>query len=105
MSIQTQQIQTIAAGTNILNEGYCSKTVYILLQGRVQVSRLDDNNMLVVLAELEAGEVFGEMGLISKQPCSATVTALTEVKVRCLDQTQFSYAMANNIKSVGGAHC
>ncbi|MDQ6953485.1 MAG: cyclic nucleotide-binding domain-containing protein [Mariprofundaceae bacterium] len=100
MSVQTQQIQTIAAGTDILHEGYCSKAVYILLQGRVQVSRLDDKNMRVILAELESGEVFGEMGLISKQPCSATVTTLTEVKVRCLDQTQFSYAMANNIKSV-----
>jgi len=100
MSVQTQQIQTIAAGTDILREGYCSKTVYILLQGRVQVSRLDDQNMLVVLAELGSGEVFGEMGLITNQPCSATVTAIGEVKVRCLDKEQFSYAIVNNMKSV-----
>jgi len=100
MSVQTQQIQTFAAGTDILREGFCSKTVYILLQGRVQVSRLDENNTLIVLAELGSGEVFGEMGLISKQPCSATVTAIGEVKVRCLDKNQFSYAMAHNIKSV-----
>lgn len=100
MNVQNQTIQTIAAGTDILREGYGSKAVYILLQGRVQVSRLDDKNMLVILAELESGEVFGEMGLISNQPCSATVTAIGEVKVRCLDKAQFSDAMANNMTSV-----
>jgi len=100
MSVQTQQIQNFAAGVDILREGYCSKTVYVLLQGCVQVTRLDANNRPVVLAELESGEVFGEMGLIANQPCSATVTAMGDVKVRCLDKNQFAYAMANNMKSV-----
>ena len=101
-SAELQETQTIASGMDVLHEGYPSKGVYILLQGRVSVSRLDEQDRRVVLAELAKGEVFGEMGLISNQPCSATVTAIGEVKVRYLSREQFMRAMAGNIQSVEG---
>jgi len=100
MSIQTQMIQIVPAGTDILCEGYCSAHVFVLLEGRVRVSRRDAQGQTIVLAELGHGEVFGEMGLISQQPSSATVTAIDEVKLRKLDKEQFSYALAHNPSSV-----
>jgi len=100
MTETTQQIQTFDSGQDILREGFVSKGVYIVLQGRVSVSRLDERGSLVVLAELSKGEVFGEMGLISNQSCSATVTAIGEVKVRYLSKAQFVQAMGSNIQSV-----
>jgi len=100
MSIQTQMIQIVPAGTDILCEGYCSAHVFVLLEGRVRVSRCDGQGQTIVLAELGHGEVFGEMGLISQQPSSATVTAIDEVKLRKLDKEQFSYALAHNPSSV-----
>ncbi len=100
MTAETQMIQIVPAGTEILCEGYCSAHVFVLLEGRVRVTRNDAQGQTIVLAELGRGEVFGEMGLISQQPSSATVTAINEVKLRKLDKEQFAYAMTHNPSSV-----
>jgi len=100
MSSSEQRIRNIAPATVILHEGQVSDEVYILLQGRVVISRLDDFGRDLVLAELSEGEVFGEMSLISHQPCSATVTTVGDVQVRCFSHEEFVQAMANNFSSV-----
>ncbi|MDX8396378.1 MAG: cyclic nucleotide-binding domain-containing protein [Mariprofundaceae bacterium] len=94
------QEKDIESGTAILLEGDISDGVYILLQGRVSVSRLDPAGQDVILAELSEGEVFGEMGLISNMPCSATVRAIGKVQVRHLNKEQFVHAMAGDFASV-----
>jgi CRP/FNR family transcriptional regulator, cyclic AMP receptor protein len=61
------------AGQQIFHQGEAGHLLYILLQGRVQIS-LDE----VPLAELEPGTCFGEMALFDAQPRSATATALED---------------------------
>jgi len=58
------------------------------------------NNYELKYAELSEGEVFGEMGLISHHPCSATVSAVGDVQVRYMSNDEFVQAMANNFTSV-----
>ena len=43
----------------------------------------------VELARRKAGEYVGEMALISREPRSATVTAVGNVRALCIDQKSF----------------
>lgn len=100
MSQEKAQIKNFSAGTVILQEGEVSDGVYILLSGRVVISRRDDFGRNLVLAELAEGEVFGEMGLISHDPCSATVSTVGDVQVRFFSKKEFVKAMAKDFSSV-----
>jgi len=100
MSQEQAQIKKISAGVIILQEGEVSDGVYILLSGRVVISRRDDFGRNIVLAELAEGEVFGEMGLISHEPCSATVSTVGDVQVRFFNTKEFVQAMADDFSSV-----
>ncbi len=100
MSQEQAQIKNFSTGAVILQEGEASDGVYILLSGCVVISRRDDFGRNLVLAELSEGEVFGEMGLISHEPCSATVSAVGDVQVRFFDKKEFVQAMAENFSSV-----
>ena len=100
MGQEKPQIKNFSAGTMILKEGEASDGVYVLLSGRVVISRRDDFGRNLVLAELSEGEVFGEMGLISHDPCSATVSTVGDVQVRFFDKQEFIQAMSNDFSSV-----
>jgi len=100
MSQGKPQIKNFSTGTIILQEGEASDGVYVLLSGRVVVSRRDDFGRNLVLAELSEGEVFGEMGLISHDPCSATVSTLGDVQARFFNKQEFIQAMSENFSSV-----
>ncbi|MDX8390070.1 MAG: cyclic nucleotide-binding domain-containing protein [Mariprofundaceae bacterium] len=93
-------IQVIPAGTVLLQEGELAEAVYILISGRVAVTRAVGEGGDVLLAELGEGEAFGEMSLIDEKPCSATVRTVEEVKVRRLTKAEFTVAMQKDVKSV-----
>jgi len=95
-----EQIKNFPAGAVILQEGEVSDGVYILVSGRVVISRRNDFGRNLVLAELAEGEVFGEMGLISHEPCSATVSTVGDVQVRFFNTKEFVQAMADDFSSV-----
>jgi len=61
-------------GQKILTEGKSYDCAFIILEGKVKVFKVIDNNR-VVLTSLGAGTVFGELGLINNVPASANVEA------------------------------
>jgi CRP-like cAMP-binding protein len=75
--LQTSHVTLYGPGEVIVREGASGESLYLLLRGRVQVSkRLEGRS--VVVRELAVGEVFGEMTLFLDAPRSATVRALEE---------------------------
>ncbi len=79
--------QTIIAGTEIFREGEKGQTAYIVEDGRVEITS-ERNGQRVVLAELGAGEIFGEMALIDDEVRSAGATAAEETRVVVIDRDQ-----------------
>jgi CRP/FNR family cyclic AMP-dependent transcriptional regulator len=71
------QVERVATGAVIVNEGDHGDRLYCIHQGRVAVrKRLADGSGDVLLAELQAGDTVGEMELIDLQPRTSTVIAL-----------------------------
>ena len=75
-------------GDTIIKEGTLGDTAYILKSGTVEVRKKakQDN---ILLATLEAEEIFGEMGLIEDKPRSASIIAKTEVAVDEITRDDF----------------
>jgi CRP-like cAMP-binding protein len=72
----------------IIREGAPGDDLFFIESGRVTVVRGTGPSALA-LAELRAGDVFGEMALLTGSPRSATVTAVSEVDLWALSQADF----------------
>ncbi|MEJ2210365.1 MAG: cyclic nucleotide-binding domain-containing protein [Anaerolineae bacterium] len=75
-------------GEVIVREGAPGDEMYFIESGRVRVVRRRGNEN-VLLDELEAGDLFGEMALLTGEPRSATITALTDINVWVISQSDF----------------
>lgn len=84
-----EEFRTYRPGENVVAEGTKGATAFIILSGAVRVLKQAKGREIPV-ATLGEGQVFGEMGLIEDRPRSATVRALSELKVRCIDREQFN---------------
>lgn len=73
-----------AAGTVIFREGQPGETMYVVIDGIVNISVRDTR-----IATVGPGGTIGEMALISKQPRSATAIAETDCMLAAIDQQQF----------------
>ena len=76
------------AGETIIKENDMGDAVYILEEGRARVTKQLDERQ-IHLGTIEAGEPFGEMGMIDDKPRSATVTALEDTRVREIHRNDF----------------
>lgn len=75
-------------GAEIVSLGEAGHTMYVLLEGRVEVlypGRSQD----LTFARLDAGDFFGEMALLNDEPRSASVRAMTPVRVLAIEKDDF----------------
>ncbi|GAA0580455.1 cyclic nucleotide-binding domain-containing protein [Caenispirillum bisanense] len=72
-----------AAGAILFREGEAADRLYVVLSGQLEVLIGAD---LMPVAQLEPGEHFGEMGLLSAAPRAATIRAAGPCRVVALDR-------------------
>ncbi|HEX9051695.1 MAG TPA: cyclic nucleotide-binding domain-containing protein, partial [Anaeromyxobacter sp.] len=85
----------IAEGERVVREGEPSDGLYVVLDGAVEVVKRKDAAEVVV-GQLRAGDVFGEMSCLRKAPASASVVArrggtLLKLPRRDFDELVVSY--------------
>ncbi len=73
----------------ILIEEEVGSTMFIILSGRVKISRISDDGREVILSILSDGDFFGEMSLLDGQTRSANVTALEESELLVIRREDF----------------
>jgi CRP-like cAMP-binding protein len=78
-----------AAGEPVIRQGEAGDSMFVILTGRVAVTVQQPGTAAVRLAELVAGDYFGEMSLMTGAPRSATVTALDETRLLEVDKEAF----------------
>jgi CRP-like cAMP-binding protein len=95
------QLKRFSRDGMVLREGEPGKSFFLLARGTVEVSKkVAEENL--VLARLSDGSVFGEMALVSKEPRSATVRALSHVDLLELGRAELEKE-AQQTESIGQA--
>lgn len=83
-------------GQVVVDEGQSSEELFVVLSGAVQVSKKDSQGAEeLTLAELEAGQIFGEISLIQKRPATATVKAIVKTVLLSLSRQSFNEHVAD----------
>lgn len=82
--MQVAEVVRYEEGQHVVREGERGDELFIVLEGRVHITRGD-----AVLSEVGPGEHFGEMALIRSMPRSATVTAQEESQLIVLHRRDF----------------
>jgi diguanylate cyclase (GGDEF)-like protein len=86
--------QLYPAGHVIAREGAPADSLFVVLSGRVRVMETArDSRAELVLSELGAGEIFGELGVLRNQPRSATVVAVERTHILLLPPDNFLRAV------------
>jgi CRP-like cAMP-binding protein len=75
-------------GEDVVRQGDEGDCMFVILDGRAEVIRSEGGSDLTV-AVLEKGDIFGEMALIRKRTRSASVRALTPLRVMTVDRRTF----------------
>jgi CRP-like cAMP-binding protein len=73
----------------VLEEGAFGPRMMVILEGQVEVMRRDKSGVQRAIARLGPGDVLGEMSLLLELPRTATVRALSELKVFAMDRQAF----------------
>ena len=77
-------LETFDEGQTVITEGEPGEELYIVLAGRVTVSRNDTE-----IIDLHPGVHFGEMALVDQSPRSATITAREPTRLLVLQRRSF----------------
>lgn len=78
------EVRRFARGDVLTREGSSSDELFVVVAGEVSVSRLDRNGKTVRLRTLRTGSILGEIGFLTGEVRSATVTAESDVEVCAL---------------------
>jgi CRP/FNR family cyclic AMP-dependent transcriptional regulator len=82
------KVEMASQGGQFFMENQASDRMYLLVEGEVGLIRGKK-----VLDTVKAGEIFGEMAVISQLPRSATAAAKTACRALSLDARQFQSAI------------
>jgi CRP-like cAMP-binding protein len=74
----------IDEGKVLITEGDRGREFFVIISGEVEVRRKGRK-----VATLQAGSFFGEMALLSNQPRTATVTAVTPLRLLVIEDRAF----------------
>lgn len=89
--------QHAAAGECILSEGEVGDAFYLILEGRIQISKFLELGTQRLLNELHAGQFFGEMALIEDAPRMASAFALEETRLLVITKQDFRELLAHSM--------
>lgn len=75
--------------TAIIRQNEPGTHLFVLIKGEVSVVKADNQGRENVLARLRKGDVFGEMSLITSEPCSATIRTVTPISALTIAKADF----------------
>ncbi|HUP83184.1 MAG TPA: MFS transporter [Candidatus Limnocylindria bacterium] len=82
-------MRDVKSGTTIIRQGDPADFFYVINSGRVEVTQTDGSGPSRLLRQMGPGEFFGEIGLLSRIPRTATVVAMTDCTLVALEGAAF----------------
>ena len=77
----------------IIVENEQGDTLYIILKGKVKVTKYSKNGEEIILSVLNKDDFFGDMSLLDGKPRSATVISLEDSELILLKRKDFEYTI------------
>jgi len=82
------------AGSVIVSQEDAGDALFVIAKGKVKIVLYGENGREIILSIMKAGDFFGEMSLLDRQPRSANVVALEDSELLCLDREAFQTHLA-----------
>ena len=82
------------AGSVILSQEDAGDALFVIAKGKVKIVLYGETGREIILSIMKAGDFFGEMSLLDRQPRSANVVALEDSELLCLDREAFQTHLA-----------
>lgn len=82
-------------GERLVRQGEGSRGAFLLRSGRAQAQVALPGGGMLTVAEFGEGDVFGEMALVERGVCSASVTAQTDVEAAFVERDDFRALVAS----------
>lgn len=101
MQLFDQKLLSIArevsfrSGERLLRQGEAARGAFVLREGQVEAQVALPGGGMLAVAQLGAGDMFGEMALIERGVCSASVVACSEVAAWFIDRGDFRAMVAS----------
>ena len=94
----TQELQTVtfSAGEIVFEQGAAADRFYIIESGKVQVISRNEGREQSILATLQSGDFFGEIGLLTEARRMAQVRAKSDLKLLTLDFETFKKVVVDS---------
>ncbi|MBE9114286.1 ATP-binding cassette domain-containing protein [Lusitaniella coriacea LEGE 07157] len=78
------ELRTYEPHATIIRQGDRADEFYILIEGRVDAIKEDENSQEVLLRQLKQGDYFGEIGLLKRRKRTATVRVVADAEAKVL---------------------
>lgn len=92
-AMRAARIRPMSSGAVVIRQGDTADFFYLIGEGEVEVSQTDPQARSAaeprVLRRMGSGQFFGEIGLLSRVPRTATVTAITDGRLVAIDKDAF----------------
>jgi small-conductance mechanosensitive channel/CRP-like cAMP-binding protein len=92
---ETVEAKIFSTGEKIVRRGQEGKSMFVIHRGSVKV-QISEDGKIKVLRNLSEGEFFGEMGLFTGEPRTATVVAQEETEVLEIKHTCLKPVLEEN---------
>jgi small-conductance mechanosensitive channel len=91
---EKSKIENFAKGEYILKESFPLEGLYVILEGKTELSLIDEEGQKKILGHLSHGEIFGEKAsLLSSQVADVTAKAITELEVLKIETKTLQYIL------------
>jgi CRP-like cAMP-binding protein len=91
---EKSKIENFAKGEYILKERFPLEGLYVILEGKTELSLIDEEGQKKILGHLSQGEIFGEKAsLLSSQVADITAKAITELEVLKIETKTLQYIL------------
>src|SRR6266436_761341 len=92
------RVNDVPTNTSLFRAGDEGDAMYLIEQGRVQITITDEDKKPIVLAELAQGDFFGEMAIIDGKQRSADATVVETARLAVLSREDFLSFIHDNPK-------
>lgn len=94
--IYEKHVIDVAAGRIIFSEGEEGTSMYVVIEGEVEISKRTSMDTSKTLITLSKGDIFGEMALIDQKARSATAIAAKACRLLVMDEGLFVTMIEKN---------